>query len=162
MFLLSVRTSRDGLTSLFGIGRSRPSLPLRPASPSSSRLRTDRECVHYTAAQSRLRRPQQWPCKQHPQQRNALVNTACFPIPPAGYFGNSGPTVLTGPGVNNWDVSLQKSLKWVTRRRGSSYERTCSMRGTTRNSIDQMATPEQEQASGGSRRHCLRALSRSA
>jgi hypothetical protein len=38
-------------------------------------------------------------------------NTACFPVPPAGYFGNSGPTVLTGPGVNNWDIGLQKSFE---------------------------------------------------
>jgi hypothetical protein len=35
-------------------------------------------------------------------------NTACFPVPLAGYFGSSGPTVLSGPGVNNWDVGVQK------------------------------------------------------
>ena len=27
-------------------------------------------------------------------------DTACFPSPRVGYFGNSGPTVLNGPGVN--------------------------------------------------------------
>jgi hypothetical protein len=32
----------------------------------------------------------------------------CFPIPPAGYFGNSGRTVLNGPGINNWDLGLEK------------------------------------------------------
>ena len=26
----------------------------------------------------------------------------------AGYFGNSGATVLNGPGINNWDLGLQK------------------------------------------------------
>jgi hypothetical protein len=38
-------------------------------------------------------------------------NTACFPVPLAGYFGSSGPTVLSGPGVNNWDVGVQKSFE---------------------------------------------------
>jgi hypothetical protein len=35
---------------------------------------------------------------------------ACFTVPPAGYFGNSGATVLNGPGVNNWDLGLQKTF----------------------------------------------------
>jgi len=37
-------------------------------------------------------------------------DTACFPVPPAGYFGNSGRTVLNGPGLNNWDVGLEKNF----------------------------------------------------
>jgi hypothetical protein len=36
--------------------------------------------------------------------------TACFPVPPVGYFGNSGPTVLPGPGLRNWDVGVEKSF----------------------------------------------------
>jgi len=32
----------------------------------------------------------------------------CFSAPPAGYFGNSGATVINGPGINNWDVGIQK------------------------------------------------------
>jgi hypothetical protein len=35
-------------------------------------------------------------------------NTACFSSPASGYFGNSGWNVLNGPGVNNWDVGIQK------------------------------------------------------
>jgi hypothetical protein len=35
-------------------------------------------------------------------------DTACFAIPAVGYFGNSGGTVLTGPGVNDWDLGIQK------------------------------------------------------
>ena len=35
---------------------------------------------------------------------------ACFPVPGVGSFGDSGPTVLNGPGLNNWDVGLQKSF----------------------------------------------------
>ena len=35
---------------------------------------------------------------------------ACFPLAPVGYFGNSGRTVLNGPGINNWDLGLEKSL----------------------------------------------------
>jgi hypothetical protein len=33
---------------------------------------------------------------------------SCFPVPPVGYFGNSGRTVLNGPGLNNWDVGVEK------------------------------------------------------
>ncbi len=35
---------------------------------------------------------------------------ACFTVPPTGYFGNSGATVLNGPGVNNWDLGLGKII----------------------------------------------------
>jgi hypothetical protein len=27
-----------------------------------------------------------------------------------GYFGNSGPTVINGPGINNWDVAVLKTF----------------------------------------------------
>lgn len=37
-------------------------------------------------------------------------DTACFPIAPVGYFGNSGSTVIDGPGIANWDVGVQKSF----------------------------------------------------
>lgn len=37
-------------------------------------------------------------------------DTACFPVAPVGYFGNSGATVLSGPGVANWDLGIQKSF----------------------------------------------------
>jgi hypothetical protein len=35
-------------------------------------------------------------------------NPACFPVPPVGYFGNSGGTAMYGPGLNNWDIGLAK------------------------------------------------------
>jgi len=35
---------------------------------------------------------------------------ACFTVPPVGYFGNSGATVINGPGLNNWDVGGQKTF----------------------------------------------------
>jgi hypothetical protein len=35
-------------------------------------------------------------------------DAACFLVPPVGYFGNSGATVLYGPGVNNWDLGVTK------------------------------------------------------
>jgi len=38
-------------------------------------------------------------------------DTACFAAPAAGFFGNSGVNVITGPGVNNWDVALEKSAQ---------------------------------------------------
>ncbi len=37
-------------------------------------------------------------------------DTACFPVPAVGYFGNSGPTVINGPGINNWDIGAEKSF----------------------------------------------------
>ena len=36
---------------------------------------------------------------------------ACFPVPPVGYFGNSGGTVLSGPGLNNWDLGAMKFIR---------------------------------------------------
>ena len=35
-------------------------------------------------------------------------DTSCFGVPNVGYFGNSGPTVINGPGLNNWDVGVLK------------------------------------------------------
>jgi hypothetical protein len=37
-------------------------------------------------------------------------DTACFPLARVGYFGNSGPAVLTGPGLANWDLGVEKSF----------------------------------------------------
>jgi hypothetical protein len=37
-------------------------------------------------------------------------DTSCFSTPPVGYFGNSGRTVLNGPGFSNWDIGVQKAL----------------------------------------------------
>jgi hypothetical protein len=36
---------------------------------------------------------------------------ACFAAPAAGYFGNSGVNIITGPGVNNWDLGLEKAVQ---------------------------------------------------
>jgi hypothetical protein len=35
-------------------------------------------------------------------------DTNCFPEPTAGSFGTAGHNALTGPGLNNWDIGLQK------------------------------------------------------
>jgi hypothetical protein len=32
----------------------------------------------------------------------------CFQVPAVGYFGNSGATVLSGPGLANWDLGVEK------------------------------------------------------
>jgi hypothetical protein len=37
-------------------------------------------------------------------------DASCFPIPSVGYFGNSGRTVLSGPGLHNWDLGVEKSF----------------------------------------------------
>jgi hypothetical protein len=35
---------------------------------------------------------------------------SCFSVPAVGFFGNSGRTVLGGPGINNWDLGLEKTF----------------------------------------------------
>lgn len=35
---------------------------------------------------------------------------SCFQVPAVGYFGNSSPIVLYGPGLNNWDLGITKTL----------------------------------------------------
>lgn len=37
-------------------------------------------------------------------------NPACFPIPAVGFFGDSSPTVINGPGLNNWDIGAEKGF----------------------------------------------------
>jgi hypothetical protein len=37
-------------------------------------------------------------------------DTACFATPAANYFGNSGPNIITGPGVSNWDIGAGKLI----------------------------------------------------
>jgi hypothetical protein len=37
-------------------------------------------------------------------------DTSCFTVPSVGYFGNSGSTVIYGPGIDNIDLAIQKSL----------------------------------------------------
>ncbi|HXY03480.1 MAG TPA: hypothetical protein VEI49_07850, partial [Terriglobales bacterium] len=36
------------------------------------------------------------------------IDTSCFMRPTAGYFGDSGTNIITGPGVNNWDIGVGK------------------------------------------------------
>ena len=40
--------------------------------------------------------------------RTRWFNPAAFAVQPAGTFGNLGRNAIIGPGMNNWDVSLQK------------------------------------------------------
>lgn len=37
-------------------------------------------------------------------------DTSCFASPAVGYFGNSGRSPINGPGVNNWDLGLEKTF----------------------------------------------------
>jgi hypothetical protein len=37
-------------------------------------------------------------------------DTACFATPAANHFGNSAPNIITGPGVNNWDIGAGKII----------------------------------------------------
>ena len=35
-------------------------------------------------------------------------DTGCFTAPPAGYYGTAGRNILYSPGVNNWDIGVEK------------------------------------------------------
>ena len=37
-------------------------------------------------------------------------DAACFVTPASNYFGNSAPKIITGPGVNNWDIGGGKII----------------------------------------------------
>lgn len=39
---------------------------------------------------------------------NYWFDTSCFAAPAANHFGNSAPNIITGPGVNNWDIGIGK------------------------------------------------------
>jgi len=79
-------------------------------------------------------------------------DTACFPVPAIGYFGNSGPTVLDGPGINNWDLGVQKSLVLARKRPDCRCEARCSTLGTTRSSSSLTEMPARARISAGSPR----------
>jgi len=36
------------------------------------------------------------------------IDPVCFAAPQAGFFGDSGANIITGPGVNNWDIAIEK------------------------------------------------------
>jgi hypothetical protein len=37
-------------------------------------------------------------------------DTSCFPVAAQGYFGSSWRTLISGPGLNNWDLGLEKNI----------------------------------------------------
>ncbi len=47
----------------------------------------------------------------NPRNGNAYFNTSLFSLPPLGSVGNSGRRLFSGPGIENYDVTLEKSLK---------------------------------------------------
>lgn len=38
------------------------------------------------------------------------IDPSCFAQPTTGLFGDSGFDILTGPGINNWDVGIHKEF----------------------------------------------------
>jgi hypothetical protein len=40
------------------------------------------------------------------------IEPACFASPASGFFGDSGANILTGPGVNNWDLAIEKNFQF--------------------------------------------------
>ncbi|MCB1019953.1 MAG: hypothetical protein KDC27_08495, partial [Acidobacteria bacterium] len=46
----------------------------------------------------------------NPRENPQYLDTSCFSVAPQGYFGNSSRNPLHGPGINNWDVGIQKNF----------------------------------------------------
>jgi hypothetical protein len=49
--------------------------------------------------------------RQNGGTRFQWFNTSAFALPALGTFGNLGRNVVSGPGTNNWDASLQKNFQ---------------------------------------------------
>jgi hypothetical protein len=46
----------------------------------------------------------------HASDPGYYFNRAAFAVTPVGSFGNAGPGILRGPGINNWDMSATKKI----------------------------------------------------
>jgi hypothetical protein len=40
------------------------------------------------------------------------IDPTCFAPPASGFFGDSGANVITGPGVNDWDLAVEKEFRF--------------------------------------------------
>jgi hypothetical protein len=58
----------------------------------------------------------------NPRNGNPYFNTSLFSLPQLGSVGNYGRRFLSGPGIDNYDLTLQKSWE-ITARRPSSCAR---------------------------------------
>jgi hypothetical protein len=47
----------------------------------------------------------------NPRNGNVYFNTSLFGLPPLGSIGNSGRRLFSGPGIDNYDLTLQKNFK---------------------------------------------------
>jgi hypothetical protein len=47
----------------------------------------------------------------NPRNGNPYFNTSLFSLPPLGSVGNSGRRLFSGPGIDNYDLTLQKNVK---------------------------------------------------
>ena len=47
----------------------------------------------------------------NPRNGNPYFNTSLFSLPPLGSLGNSGRRLFSGPGIDNYDLTLQKNFK---------------------------------------------------
>ena len=46
----------------------------------------------------------------NPRENPQFLDTSCFAVAPSGFFGNSSRNPLHGPGINNWDIGIQKNF----------------------------------------------------
>ena len=55
--------------------------------------------------------PSPYLCGTGPKNVGEWFNTGAFTAPAAGYFGNAGTGIIRGPGLINFDMTLQKTFK---------------------------------------------------
>ena len=74
----------------------------------SSRTEAD---VSFSDDSSRLTHPTMSGEPSSERSPSRWFDTSAFVIPERGTFGNSGRGILTGPGVNNLDITLMKNTR---------------------------------------------------
>ena len=50
---------------------------------------------------------------RNPRNGNPYFNTSLFSLPPLGSVGNSGRRLFSGPGIDNYDLTVQKNFKFT-------------------------------------------------
>jgi outer membrane receptor protein involved in Fe transport len=52
----------------------------------------------------------------HDPAKGPAFNTSCFSIPPLGHLGNAPRRMFYGPGIENFDLTLLKDVRWQSSR----------------------------------------------
>ncbi len=99
--------------SLSGIARFSTGLPVTFYNyTDSSLLGTQGNGVNNLAVDELEYTPGQLDLNHNPRSGNAYFNTALFSLPALGSAGNSGRRMFSGPGIENFDLTVQKNIRF--------------------------------------------------